>query len=531
MITMKRPLLIGALLVLPLAFLAGRMGGAAAEETSAASATTQAAPAKSSPRSADTRRNPGKGRSPAWTILRKRASQSTDELIEELFVAGAGPGDHNMQLMDHLLATDPERLFRAIYDGRHGGTLASAIRRWSIRDPEQALPLLLGNEEPFAWRGQEFYDPHPPVAFNGMGMIDPEKGLAMIDALPPGQFESKHYWGLLEGIAGTAPEKVGGYFQKIMAKGRVSGDEVARLLYTYATADPQAALAWAKGQGDPIPEKLMDSLLSGLSTSDTALAARLYEEAAVKPAGSAYGISLRMARDNPDLDATWAWIERTSEPTNLQTCKNNALGLWARKNPDAATERLLAHPELMLASSYNLSGLIKSQGKTDEFLTRVEQLPPEQAEAIKRMMEQVPGVPPSPPPPGSTAALYATLKLMRKDPGQGEAQWRSMEEGQRQKMVDQLANSGGEYSDPALVMKVLVEGKADPNAKGWSVGLARLAIVDTQAAARIAEQVPPGKARSRVVEAIFKNWSVDDTTAATAWRERMLAGQPAGKEE
>lgn len=521
---MKRHLLIGALVILPLAFVAGRMGSAAAGDAGAAT-LTQAAPAKSTTRSADTHRNPGKGRSPAWTILRKRASQTTDELIDELFAGGGGPGG-DMWLMDHLLATDPERLFKEAYRRRVGGALVGASRRWCTRDPERALPLLLGNEEPFAWRGQEFYDPHPQVVFNGMGMIDPDKGLAMIDALPPGQFESKHYWSLLEGISGTSPEKVSGCFEKIMATGKVPRGEVARLLNTYASADPQAALAWAKSQGDPIPEKLMGPLLEGMSKSDLALAGQLYEGLPVKPTGLAsHWISQRMARDNPDLDATWAWLDRNSEPANSQSLKNGALALWSRKNPEAAAERVLANPELMLGSGYNLSGLIQSQGKADEFLARAEQLPPEQAAAIKTMMASVLGSSVLPPAPGSVGAHYETLKLMRKDPEKGEEQWRSMDEGERQKMVDQLASRDSDYSDPALVMKLLVEGKADPNAKGWAVGLARLAIMDSQAAVRIAEQVPPGKARNRMVEAIFKNWSVDDSTAATAWRERMLAGQ------
>ncbi|WP_035608291.1 hypothetical protein [Haloferula sp. BvORR071] len=337
---MKRNLLIGAI-VLPLAFFAGRIGGGSPDSVQTPAKT--AAPTKAGDRTAESRRGAGKSGSPAWSILRRRAGMSTDELLEDLFVGGANQFDS--WRIDQMLATDPERLFREIYRRADGGMLAEVTRRWCTTDPERALPLLLGKKEPFAWKGRDFYDPRPPVSFTAMGALDPEKGLAMIDALPASQLRERDYSTLLEGVASAEPGKALDCFERILAKGEPPANQLGWMVQLVASADPQAALNWAKGQYDPVPAKLMASLLEGMSKNDPAGSASLYEETSPKPGGSAlYQIQVQLARKSSDLDATWQWVERNVEPANLAGAKAQALVAWARKNPDAAMGRLLPIP-------------------------------------------------------------------------------------------------------------------------------------------------------------------------------------------
>lgn len=527
-----------ACIVLPLAAIAGWLSapsatsGIGSPEGSNATQVSSPPPAKSAERGVREKRPLPP---PAtWKALRERAAIGTVELQAKLVellnteaseVLGGGQG----WLLEHLLHVDPRGTLLQVRDHCRDYQFGNIARHWCRQDPEAALQALLFDKE-FAEQSKSGFGSSSPVDFRVMGARDAGKGLKMILGLPPERQSVEFFSTLLEGIALNDPGQVSGYFERIIAGSKYPENRLGELLSSFGSADPAQALAWAEKRFEgKIPVNVAGQMVEGMARTDVRAAIKVYEGMqGSEPSShrqSAFWIS--HALTGQGLDESWSWIEANAPAASVEDLKGNAWSAWAWRNRGEAVERILKEPAVLLGErGSEMLDLLRNEGREKEIPAVLEKLSAEQREKLGPVLAAS-GVLPAEASgePGSTAEWLARLSRDAADEGK---LLESMPTDRREALAAELRSETTYRTntfDPRLELEIMASTPEGIAGKGAQQSLARLTLMDAAEATRMVESMPPGEARNAAVKTVAMNWSVDDSSAATAWKEKMSARQ------
>ncbi len=522
---MKRELYLACIL-LPLAALTGWLSAPAASSgtggSNSSTAGVQALPfAKSEQRvPRDKRPLPPPV---SWKELRQHATLSTADLqgqlvelintrVEEVL------GGKQAWILSLLLEKDPRGTLLQVMDHCQAYQLGNVTRQWCRQDPEAALAVLLS--------GKEFHSgPHATmgfddvVTFGGMGILDPEKGLKMILDLPPERRSPSYFSTLLEGISREHPEQTAAYFDRIMANGKVPDDRLAELLGAFGQGDPAQAAAWAQKhyEGQP-PERVATALVESTARVDLPAAMKLYEGMQSAGQGSQRQAGFWIAQEltKQGLDASWNWIEANAPAESVEDLKGNAWSGWAWRHRDEALDRIMKDPTLLTGErGYEMLDLMRMEGREKDVPALLEKLSADQVAKLQPILVQNGMLPPE----RQGDSNYEWRERLGRDAAAGGELLKSMPAERRESLAAELREGKMESAgDPRLDLEIM----GGPSAgRGGQQSLARLTLMDSAAAARMVEAMPPGAERTKAMKVVVKNWSIDDSAAAAAWKEKM----------
>jgi hypothetical protein len=514
-----------AAVLIPLAFFAGYTmpsGGSAPAPVVAGDPGLQAKPGKSSPRSPRPESQAAAPRS--WNALQRRAGMSVDEMRDEMVAmlsAGVMYVGEDSWLLEQLISQDPAGTLRHARENCGPNAYENFTRWCSLHCPEETLGPLLD-----AWKSTPgtlgSNNSSPTFGFQGMGRVDPEKGLQMILDLPPGRRRPDFYMSLLDGVADSSPGQAFSYFERILSSGGFEEARLHELMPSLAKADPARAMEWTSKHFKPVPPRVTSQLITGLAKSDLPAALKLFEELPAQGSdrdSASFWIAHELTRDG--LDPAWNWLARNSQPGNLEGDKGNALSRWAWHNPEDAAERILADPYLVTGErGSEMVSLMETLGKGDELVAMLQRLTPDQAGKLRPLLAAsglIEG--------GETRLDPSGLffRTLSSDPAEAERIWDASDPGLQQQLIERM-NQGVEHDqDPELAMKVLVKSTAGIDSPGGQMALARLSLVNPTAAAKLVDAIPDGPSRDKAIQTVLKNWSIDDTAAARSWSERATS--------
>ncbi len=490
---------------------------------------TAAAPTKASTREERIKRPLAPPRT--WKALKERAHASPAELQAELvtLVNGGAQAVFNGEqawLLQHLLKVDPAGTLREVRDHCRDFQSDNVTLYWCLWDPEGALTALLA-AKPLVGKASNGGSMGGPLSFTGMGRLAPEKGLKMILDLPPEQRSAGFFASLLGGIAADHPEQAAAYFERIVADGKIPESNLSTVLGALAAADPARATDWAEQHFGTLPDKVAHELVKGMAKTDPERAEKIYQGMMSGDADDrrepAYWIS--QALTDRGIDASYKWIEDNAPPGKVEELKGNAWSMWAWHHKDEAIERILKQPELLgEARGGETLGIVQSLGREADLIAVVDALPADQATKLRELLTANGLLAPDPEVDPTTSFLW--LKRLGKDPAAAGEILKSMTEDQREELASTV--NGDNFAagdDPRLMLKIVGASKDGIDRKGGHKGLARLTLLDSAEAVRMVEAMPPGEARSNAVDSVWRNWKVDDSTSATAWKEKMLGGK------
>lgn len=499
---MNRPLLLAAL-ALPLAWLAGRSTRPAAPDPVEVAAPPAAVPADQ-----------------AWERLAKFAESSPAEWqarwTRELS-ARSWQAREDSWLLEQAVAVDPAGTWRRLRD--EGGEVQADrfARLWCRIAPREAAPFLLDEwlaapDEP-GMRGLLLAQ--APVDFSGLGRVDPERALELIAGLPEERRLPEFFRSLLVGVADQAPGRLFEIFERMRAMPGFKESAEIELLPVLAGADPARAVSWAEERFGTPGVPVLEKLIEGCARSDIRRALELYERL-----WESGGIRHQAARAVTgglvagDLDEGLAWIDKNAPVSDAAGLKESLVSGWARRHPAAAVGRYLSAPANWPAIGH-APALFVAAGKQRELVASLEQLPAGAAGKLRETLARH-GLLAAPP------GLSDPVDLLRRDPAGARAGWQALSAAEKEEFAERIPPHG---QDPLLVLEFLADTKGGIDRPAGHGALVRLALLDAEAASRIAAALKGSQGRARAIGNVHRNRALDDLAAADAWRDRMTGGR------
>lgn len=383
---------------------------------------------------------------------------------------------------------------------------STAVAMLATRDPQSALDLYLENPDRSSQAAQ--YDSAIMSIFHQWAGKDIEAAKAAARNLD-GRMGEQAQSALLQGYAQNDPEGAWNYALTLPRSSEGYRDPRLQVISNWANTDPQAAMsAVSQVEDSSTRDMAMSNIISSWARNDfdAALSFALSTESSTLRSDMFRSLA-GQSSGNRDKMLT-AVLDYMPPGNSFQQAVGQVLSGWAQEDPAAAAEAVFRLPpgQVVANAAAQVAQQWANKGQRTEALAWARRLP----EGETRLN-----------------SVQAVFRQWASDDAQSaQAALSTLHESERSRAVRAIAE-GWSQRDPEAVVRWSRSLATDEERRDvLRSGISTWARSAPEAAARAVSQVPESE-RGPAMEAVVREWSSKDATAAGDW----LKSQPAGAQK